>query len=70
MAELAAGIYVPPEIDEEAVRVFHWRVRRFCELGFTLWQSRRLAQVQDDWHRAQLLLADGCPIELAFDLLS
>jgi hypothetical protein len=56
--------------DEEAIRVFHWRVHRFKDLGFTLWQARRLAQVHADWHGAELLLADGCPTVLAFDLLS
>lgn len=60
----------PVTVDEEAVRVFHWRVRRFVALGFTLWQARRLAHVQADWHTAEVLLGDGCPVVLAFDLLS
>ena len=58
------------EQDEEAVRVFHWRVRRFRGLEFTLWQSRRLAEEQASWHEAETLLAAGCPAWLVFDLLT
>ncbi len=56
--------------DEEAVRVFHWRVRRFCGLGFTLWQARKLAAGDADWHAAEKLLVAGCPPLIAFDVLS
>ncbi len=56
--------------DVEEIRVFHWRVRRFLSLGFTLWQARGLARVQADWHAAEKLLARGCDTATAFDLLS
>jgi hypothetical protein len=59
-----------PTQDEEAVRVFHWRVRRFRSLEFTLWQSRRLAEMGADWHEAERLLDAGCPAHVVFDLLS
>lgn len=58
------------EQDEEAVQVFHWRVHRFVELGFTLRQARTLAALQADWHAAEHLLGDGCQADTAFDLLS
>jgi hypothetical protein len=67
---LAAEDTTAPVVDEEATRVYHWRVHRFRELGFTLWQSRRLADRQVDWHSAQTLLVAGCPIDLVFDILS
>lgn len=50
--------------------MYHWRVHRFRELGFTLWQSRRLAGVQADWHTAKCLLDRGCPLDICFDVLS
>jgi hypothetical protein len=56
--------------DEEAVRVFHWRVRRFLDLGFTLRQARTLAGGEAEWHNAEKLLGRGCSRETAFDLLS
>jgi hypothetical protein len=55
--------------DEEAIRVYHWRVHRFRELGFDLWHAKGLAHVQADWHTAQLLLVRGCPLERVFDIL-
>lgn len=57
-------------IDEESAKVFHWRVRRFMGLGFTLWQARSLARVGADWHAAKKLLDAGCPVATAFDVLS
>jgi hypothetical protein len=60
----------PVTLDEEATRVYHWRIHRFRELGFTLWQSRRLADRQADWHSAQDLLKHGCSVDLTFDILS
>jgi hypothetical protein len=58
------------EVDDEAVRVFHWRVRRFLALGFTLRQARVLASLHVEWHTAEKLLEQGCPTSTAFDLLS
>lgn len=57
-------------VDEEAVRVYHWRVRRFLELGFTLRQARTLAGGDADWHEAAVLVTAGCPRDTAFDVLS
>lgn len=55
--------------DEESVRVTHWRVQRFLELGFTVRQARLLAAAQADWHGASVFLAAGCELETAFRLL-
>jgi hypothetical protein len=61
---------MPPTVTcEEELRVYHWRVRRCLELGFTLVQSRRLAENGADWHEAQVLLAAGCPSRLVYRLL-
>ena len=57
-------------MDEEAIRVFHWRIKRFNKLGFTLWQDRSLARMGADWHAAEKLIANGCDTPTAFDLLS
>jgi hypothetical protein len=72
VATEAAPVEEPAVVvrDEEATRVYHWRIHRFRELGFTLWQARRLADRQADWHSAQVLLAHDCPLELVFDILS
>jgi hypothetical protein len=66
--EMAAQAVI--EQDEEAARVFHWRVRRCRSLGFTLWQARRLAEEQASWHEAEALLMAGCPLHVVFDLLT
>jgi len=63
-------VEAPGEVDEEAVRVYHWRVHRFLALGFTLRQARRLASLHVEWHSAEKLLEQGCPVDLVFDLLS
>ena len=55
--------------DDEATIVFHWRVRCFLDLGFTLLVSRRLANRGCDWHEAETLIADGCPPDLVFAIL-
>ncbi len=57
-------------VDEEAHTVLHWRIRRFLKLGFTLQQARTLAAGEAHWQEAERILAAGCPIPLAFDVLS
>ena len=59
-----------PGIDEQAIRVFHWRTRHLLGAGFTLRQARRLASRTDVVHEAETLLAQGCPVNVVFDLLS
>lgn len=51
------------------VEVFLWRRERFLLLGFNRRQASRLAAVQADWHQADSLLRDGCPVVTAFDIL-
>jgi len=51
--------------DEEAIRVCHWPVRHFVDLGFTVRQARVLARVPADWDTAERLLALGCCIRSA-----
>jgi hypothetical protein len=58
------------ERDEEATRVFHWRVSCFLDDKFTLRQARRLANHSSDHHEAEALLAAGCPAELVVRLLT
>lgn len=50
--------------------VWAHRVRMFRELGFNPFQRRALADKGRDWHEAKELLAAGCPIDVAFDILS
>jgi len=57
-------------LDERALQVFYWRVGHLDELGFTLRQARRLASRPDIVHDAAALLAQGCPVSDAFDILS
>lgn len=53
----------------EARRVELWRRRRFLELGFDRGQAQLLAWGGIDWHDAARLIAAGCPVQVAFDLL-
>lgn len=51
--------------------IVHTHTRlRFEELGFTYMQAERLAEERADWWQAKALLERGCPVHLAFDLLS
>lgn len=56
--------------DEESVSLYRWRRQMFKELGFNRRQAAQLAEDGADWHVAKPLLADGCPVDIAFDLLS
>lgn len=57
-------------LSDEELDVLRWRRQMFLDLGFTVRQSRRLAEIAADWHRAEALLVAGCPTDTAFDLLS
>jgi hypothetical protein len=43
--------------------------RELVRLGFTVAQASVLAPVVD-WHQAADLIAEGCPADIAFDILS
>ena len=50
--------------------VVRHRLEHFRELGFNLRQRKALIRANADWHEAQKLLDAGCPIDIAFDILS
>lgn len=54
----------------EADNVFKNRMTRFLELGFPELEASILADSEADWHEAQSMIDDGCPVEIAFDILS
>lgn len=54
----------------EAERVFTFGVQQFERLGFTPPQAERLVGEGADYHDAEALLKRGCPVDIAFDLLS
>lgn len=51
-------------------RVVAHRALGLLELGFTLPQVLKLAHTPDVLNEAQKLIEAGCPVEIAFDLLS
>lgn len=51
-------------------RLYLWLRHQFTLLGFNRHQASKLAELHADWHQAQGLLEHGCPVEIAFDLLS
>ena len=62
-----------PEPEEEPVKpdtVANWRVLELAKLGFNEHQSEALREVKDVVHEAQLLIEQGCPVDIAFDILS
>ena len=58
-----------PRAPSETEKVTSYLEQRFFELGFNVRQSAELAERNADWHEADRLLQDGCPLLLAFDLL-
>lgn len=64
------------EMLDERVRVDEWRRKRLGEMrdqrgaGFTIRQVGALAEGGCDLHEAAALLAAGCTIPTAFDILS
>lgn len=54
----------------EQERVFTFGVQQFERLGFTPPQAERLVSEGADYHDAEALLDRGCPVEIAFDLLT
>jgi hypothetical protein len=58
-----------PRAPSETEKVVSYLEQRFFELGFNVRQSAELAERNADWHEADRLLADGCPLETALDIL-
>ena len=63
-AEVSAG-----QITEREA-VWEHRVKMFRLLGFNPYQRRHLADSAADWHDAKDLIDAGCPVDIAFDILS
>lgn len=62
---------VDGRVEELALdKTFLWRLEKFRDLGFNPRQRAKLAAAAVDWHEANRLLADGCPVDVAFDILS
>lgn len=56
--------------EQEKKNLYECRVRWFRDLGFTATQAAMLAELGCDHHDAERLLERGCPLRLAFKLLS
>lgn len=50
--------------------VVRHRLEQFRDLGFNLPQRKALIRAGADWHEAEKLLNAGCPLDIAFDILS
>ena len=58
---------------EEALQldaVDQHKLERFRDLGFNLRQRKTLIRSGADWHEAKKLIDAGCPLDIAFDILS
>jgi hypothetical protein len=59
---------IPERVTEEDI-VTEWRVEQFSLLGFDLGDAVRLADSDADLNRARKLVADGCPLSVALQIL-
>lgn len=55
--------------DPEAADVYAWRRDRFLHLGVDESRAADLAHSPVDWHELDRLLAAGCPLELALEIV-
>ena len=55
-------------IEDDAI--WRWRLDEFFRLGFNLRQRLVLADRGVSPHDAEILIAKGCPVDVAFDILS
>jgi hypothetical protein len=53
----------------DPVRVRRWRRDQFYDLGFTLAESRKLAEAPVDVGAARRLIRSGCPKRMALRIL-
>ena len=61
------------EQEDEVFRVdpvVRHQLEQFRELGFNIRQRKALITARADWHEAKKLLDAGCPLDIAFDILS
>lgn len=49
--------------------ILAWEMEQFLRLGFPTEQAGLLAEMGVEWHDAKRLIADGCPHEIAYDIL-
>ena len=55
---------------EEATRIFDWRYQLLRELGYDEAESQVLAQhTEIDVRRIETLVENGCPLDLAIDIV-
>ena len=58
------------DMAEKPDALFTYREEMFRKLGFNGHQAAELAYSHVDWHAAESLLARGCSIETAVDILT
>ena len=61
--------YEPYERESEEDRVARWRLEQFRSLGFEMAEALRLAVSQADLREARALVAAGCSLPLALQIL-
>jgi hypothetical protein len=54
---------------EEEERVWCWRYEQFLTLRFSIDQASQLAESDADLNRARSLIAVGCPLSVALQIL-
>lgn len=68
----------PQEIDDDELErklemldpTLARRAKLLLDMGFTIEQVMSLVRINDIAHSAQALVDQGCPVHIAFDLLS
>jgi hypothetical protein len=70
MATSAEHFPLHEEFDIEDSRVRRWRFDEFSALGFSIEDAWLLADSEADLHRARVLMAAGCPLHLALQILA
>jgi hypothetical protein len=63
------GTGTPRRLQDERLRVRHWRHSQLFELGFTSSDARTLARSPADLAQIRELVASGCPPATAFRIV-
>ena len=59
-----------PQLSQEEQNVLHWRYTQLRGLGFGSEDARVLAEGRAELALVRRLVADGCPVELAFRIVA
>jgi hypothetical protein len=58
------------QVEFDVARRHYWHIERFKELGYEGHQAEIMELAHVDWHELEDLLAKGCPLEWALEILT